>query len=154
MKKISTFILLCVLIIGSVLIETMLMSQHKKNGQTVPPQITKKYFGVSLAGPEFQQAMYPDKGYQGYEYFHKKGLTILRLPFTWERMQPVMLGQLDKSQIAQYTAMVLDAQKVGEQVIIEPHNFGRYNNTPLTTSDSKNFADLWQKLAQQFKSYP
>lgn len=154
MKKLIPLTLLCILIIGIVLLVPMMMRQYKDSTEEMPPQITKKYFGVTIAGPEFQQAMYPKNDYQGYAYFHKKGLTMLRLPFSWERMQPALLGPLDKNQTEQYTNMILSAQKAGDQVIIEPHNFGRYNAIPLTTQDTNSFADLWQRLAEQFKNYP
>ena len=151
MKKIFIIILFIFLLIGIIALGKTFMKNQKVQQTQL---ITKRYFGVTVAGPEFQEAMYPNINYTGYTYFHKKGLTIVRLPFTWERMQPTLQGPLDKNQSEQYAGMIVSAQKAGEQVIIEPHNFGRYNNNPLTVKDTKNFADFWQKLAQQFKNYP
>lgn len=118
------------------------------------PSLSKKLFGVNISGPEFNQAIYTDNTYTGYAYFHSKGLTLIRLPFKWERLQPSLLGNLDSTQLSSYINMILAAQKAKEQVIIEPHNYGRYNTTPLTATDTANFADLWTKITQTVKIYP
>jgi endoglucanase len=120
---------------------------------THTPLVTKKYFGVTVSGPEFQDAVYTDKTYSGYSYFHQKGLTLIRMPFKWERIQPTLQGVLNMNQLNKYSEMVTSAQNAGETVIIEPHNFARFNNIPLTVNDQHNFSDLWSKIAIHFKDY-
>ena len=118
------------------------------------PTITQRFFGVTISGPEFQEAMYADSNYTGYQYFNTKGLTIIRIPFKWERLQRTLQGSLDADQTEKYATMVTSAQKAGERVIIEPHNFGRYNNNPLTDADQNNFSNLWTRMTEKFKKYP
>src|SRR5260221_2864701 len=46
--------------------------------------------------------------------------------------------------------MVVSARNAGENVIIDVHNYGRYNNNRLASSDIDIFSDLWTKIAQRF----
>src|SRR5258708_17473642 len=150
-KKIWEILLLLIILAGLWYAGNTLFSRSFRITQmNTPIQVKNKYFGVNIAGPEFQQAMYADKKYTSYSYFNKKGLTLMRIPFKWERLQPTLHGNLDSNQLSLYTTMIATAQNTGEKVIIEAHNYGRYNNTPLTTNDLQNFSDLWGKLAQKF----
>ena len=159
MKKILTLLLLIVIIAGIIYVwqkpESSQLLPIKQMQTLIKPttiSITKRYFGVNVSGPEFQNAMYTDGSYKGYQYFHSKGLTMIRIPFKWERLQPTLLGDLDSEQLNTYTNMIVSAEKAGESVIIEPHNFAQYNGKALTAADQNNFSDLWDKLAQKFKN--
>ncbi len=147
-NKKNLVVIFLVLLIGvRVMLHLPILSEQKAK------IVSEKDFGVNISGGEFQQAMYTDKKYTGYRYFHSKGLTLLRIPFKWETIQPTPMGELDTKQLASYTGMITVAQKAGEKVIIEPHNFGRYNNIPLTDKDNNSFSDLWKKLAAIYKGY-
>jgi endoglucanase len=110
-----------------------------------PP--SNKYFGVNVAGAEFDNTpFYTDTKYQGYKYFHDGGLTLIRLPVKWERIE---------TDIDKYTDMILAAQTAGDLIIIDLHNYGKYKDTPLTAKDSDNFSDIWSKIANKYsKGYP
>lgn len=115
---------------------------------------TRKLFGVNIAGAEFNaQAFYTDRKYTGYSYFHDTGLTLMRLPFLWERLQPIPYQALS-SDTSLYGTMIAAAHAAGDMVIIEPHNYGRYNNQPLTMNDTAMFSDLWKRLTQTYQNTP
>src|SRR5579883_1427682 len=59
--------------------------------------------GVNLSGGEFpghvaparygQDYLYPDE--KEIDYFLDAGMNVIRLPFLWERLQPILGGALD-----------------------------------------------------------
>ena len=119
----------------------------------VPP--TNKFFGTNAAGAEFDNTpFYTDTKYQGYKYFNNNGLTLIRLPVKWERIQPEFQTPLSND-IDKYTNMIIQAQSAGDSVIIDLHNYAKYNNKQLTTKDTQNFSDIWRKIANKYnKGYP
>ena len=113
--------------------------------------------GVNLAGAEFNGAkipgtifkdfMYPSANDIG--YFADLGANMLRLPFRWERLQPVAGGPLDPTQLRFIAKVVETAKSRGMCVLLDAHNYGAYNNIPLgrpgaTTED---FADFWVRMS-------
>lgn len=152
MKGIILVFCITVIILVGLLLTHSHSSKNFMQNITKSPLVTKRYFGVTVSGPEFQNAMYTDGSYKGYQYFHSKGLTMIRIPFKWERLQPTLQGNLDPEQLNNYTNMITQAAKAGENVIIEPHNFAHYNGNALSVADQNNFSDLWSRLAEQFKN--
>ena len=76
------------------------------------PALACPQFGVNLSGGEFGSALpgtygvdylYPGIDAQGYnnawelDYFHSKGLNLIRLPLQWERLQHDLYGPLPRS---------------------------------------------------------
>lgn len=139
--------------------------------------------GVALAGAEFgadrpafsnrnrgthgQDFKY--KGQRTYDQLAAQGVTLFRLPVRWERLQPTLGGPLDASELGRLKAAVERASKVGGEAVIDLHNYGRYvievgglpyecainervdGTTPVTAD---HFADLWRRLAREFKGHP
>lgn len=131
--------------------------------QTPPAQTAKGApFGVNLAGAEFgktdsKEYWYPTA--DDLDYFKSKGFTLYRLPFKWERIQPVMNAPLDEEELAKMRAFVDAAQERDLLVILDMHNYGRrhINGTRqiigspgLSIAD---IADAWKRLAEEFKDY-
>jgi len=131
--------------------------------QTPPAQTTQGApFGVNLAGAEFgkidsKEYWYPTA--DDLDYFKSKGFTLYRLPFKWERIQPVMNEPLDANELANMRAFVDAAQERDLLVILDMHNYGRrhINGTRqiigspgLSIAD---IADAWKRLAEEFKDY-
>lgn len=124
-------------------------------------------FGVNLAGAEFAHDKIPGVYNKNYiyptvaelEYFKSKGLTLIRLPFLWERIQHKLNGPLDKAELEKMKSFVSEAQKRKLWVILDMHNYcRRYENGERFLIGSKEvgvpqFADAWAKLAAEFKSY-
>lgn len=127
------------------------------------------YYGVNLSGAEFG-GVYPgiDGTHYGYptskdlDYFKSKGLSLIRFPFRWERIQRTMNGQLDTNELSKMKRFVKAAEDRNMPVILDMHNFARYsfdgglNYTLLGTSSrltKEHLANVWEKLALEFKSY-
>lgn len=119
-------------------------------------------FGVNLAGAEFGKI---DGGEYGYptpyelDYFKSKGLTLFRLPFKWERIQPEMNAELDSVELAGMIAFVDAARDRGLLIILDMHNYGRryidgkhhiIGSPEVSIAD---VADAWRRLADEFKDY-
>lgn len=134
-----------------------------------PQSPSASCFGVNLSGAEFG-GVYPGEdgthyGYPTYrdlDYFQSKGLSLIRFPFRWERIQPVLNGELDADELGKMKAFVEDAEERGMQVILDVHNFARYSFDGGATYEligassrlsKEHLADLWVKLATEFKNF-
>lgn len=130
-------------------------------------------FGVNLAGAEFGHTfigtygtdyMYPTA--EELDYYKSKGLTLIRLPFAWERMQPTLNSSLDGTQVGYMTAFLNAADARGMHVILDAHNYGRFGHgtfgdvtkhgnvigskaVPVTA-----FAAFWYRIAEEFQGHP
>lgn len=118
--------------------------------------------GVNLAGAEFNSGVIPgveEKNFtwndeKSYEYFASKGLTLIRVPFRWERMQPVLYDALDTKYLNGLKRNVAWAQKHGAKIILDVHNYGRYHGKVIGVSPDvpiSAFTDLWVRLSNEFK---
>ena len=121
--------------------------------------------GTNLSGAEFgnggmfgQSYTYPDQtyGYTSADYFVAKGMTAFRLPFAWERLQPTLNGPFDAAEHDRLKTTVEHLRAKGAKVILDPHNYARYGGKVIGTADVPNaaFADLWTRLADDFKGDP
>src|SRR5580692_10541191 len=61
-----------------------------------------------------------------FDYFAARGLPFIRLQVKWERLQPVLGGPLDPTQLGYLQNDVAYAKAAGAQVSIVPHNEARY----------------------------
>ncbi|QOY87754.1 glycoside hydrolase family 5 protein [Paludibaculum fermentans] len=125
--------------------------------------------GVNLSGAEWGEDHLPGVLGQDYvfpserslQYWAEQGLTRLRVPFRWERLQPTPGGPLDEPYLEQLVLAADRAAAAGLQLAFEPHNFGRYRiegtdwiidqsdgrgRTPVSRYD---LADLWVRFAHE-----
>lgn len=130
-------------------------------------QTTILPFGVSLCGAEFgtenlpglynKNYIYPNKS--EVEYFADKGVSLMQLPFRWERVQHQLYAQLDVQEVARIKNFLNDCANTGVMVVLNMHNFARYkingqeyiigsNEVPV-----KAFKDVWKKLAIELKNF-
>ena len=126
-----------------------------------------RYIGVNLSGAEFgsplatqgqsvigvygQEYTYPTAS--EVDYYAGLGFNVIRVPFTWERLQPRPLGPLDPAQLGYLDGLVGYATNAGLSVVLDPHNYG-YGYGKLVGNNgtpAADFADLWSKLAAHFK---
>ncbi len=81
------------------------------------------------------------------------GLNVVRVPFSWERMQPVPHGPLDQKQLLLMDELVAYAAGRGVAVILDPHNYGygygHLVGSPETPADA--FADFWSRMARHYR---
>lgn len=117
--------------------------------------------GINLSGAEFGSGTrhntdyhYPD--YAELAYYVARGVQLVRLPFTWERMQSTLGGPLVPEELARMKTFLADAASQGVSVIIDLHNYGRYGGNTIGSSSVsyQQFADFWAKLAAELKDAP
>ena len=117
---------------------------------------SQKPFGVNLAGADFG-SNFPGTYNVDYtyptsvelDYYHAKGLNLIRLPIKWERIQPILNGNLNDSELLRIKNFLLLAQNRNMNVIIDLHNYCRYNingidkiigSTDLSIANIKNYS--------------
>jgi endoglucanase len=120
--------------------------------------------GVSLAGADFGESNLPGTYNVDYtypttaevDYFVGKGLTVLRIPFRWERLQRTLGGELDATELGRLKGLVTYATGKGATVLIDPHNYARYQGVVVGTAglSDADLADFWRRLSLQFKDDP
>jgi len=133
-------------------------------------------FGVNLNGGDFGQGQLPgtygtDYVYPGInfgawneegelDYFHARGLNLVRYPFLWERLQHALNGPLTDFDLARLDQAVSNAAARGMALILEPHNYGRRSVGGAASVIGSGavpygaFTDFWQKLAAHFAGRP
>ena len=118
--------------------------------------------GVNLAGAEFASQKNPgtygvDYIYPSHseiDYYANAGMSFIRLPFLWERLQTTAYGPLDASQLAHIDDVVNYATAKGLKVILDAHDYGSYQGSLIGSDAVPNaaFADLWGKVGGHFAS--
>ncbi len=126
------------------------------------PIIGLAFRGVTLAGAEFGQGSIPGIYLKDYiypdqtevDYFKGKRMNTLRMPFLWERLQPTLNGAFDVTELSRFDTFVTATTAKGVNVVLDPHNYARYNGNIVGSGSVSNaaFADLWSRLATRYKS--
>ena len=109
-----------------------------------------------------------------FNYFTARALPLIRLQVKWERLQPILGGGLDATQLGYLKQDVAYAKAAGALVSICPHNEARYATmesqvanydsdacvidnpcpgSPMNVT-SDEFADFWVKISNEFKDEP
>lgn len=119
-------------------------------------------FGINMSGGEFGERrvpgvlnkdyIYPDNPLD-YAYFAEKNFTVIRLPVKWERIQRKAYGKLHEPDMKEIENILLIAQNNKQKVILELHNYGRYNGIPLRVRDADKLSDVWKKIAERLADY-
>lgn len=112
--------------------------------------MTRSRVGVSIAGGEFSsdrpsfsnehlgtvEVDYTYNSEKSYSYFSSKGFRLQRVPFRWERVQPIPGGALHPVAIAALRQRADWAKRHGSRLILDCHNYARYvtsiNGVPTT----------------------
>ena len=128
--------------------------------------IKLKPFGLNLAGADFGNVMPGVYGYdyeyphlKDFEYLRSKGFSLVRLPFKWDRIQPELNGELDKTELQRLKTAVEYARKNDIKVILDVHNYCRRNigDKYLIIGEQglniEHLTDLWKRLAVEFKDH-
>ena len=118
--------------------------------------------GVNLAGAEFgsHRGVYgTDYTYptaSELDYYQGRGIDLIRLPFAWERMQPVLGSALDPAELGRMTSFLDAAAQRGMKVVIDLHNYGRYDGQVIGSSavPIAEFQNFWMKLASALSDHP
>ncbi|KFB70065.1 glycoside hydrolase family 5 protein [Candidatus Accumulibacter vicinus] len=120
--------------------------------------------GVNLSGAEFGEKHLPGTYGRDYiypsvssvDYFKAKGMNLVRLPFRWERLQPSLNQPFDIAELARLQSFVSGVTAKGVAVLLDPHNFARYQGQILGSSGLSYaaYADFWSRLSALFKDNP
>jgi len=124
------------------------------------------FLGVNLssaAGGDINGALGQSYTYPAFEdlyYFKSKGVRLFRFPFRWERVQHEVNGPLDMElDVKEMKKVIAEAERIGMYVMIDMHDYCRRNidgvkykfgDAQLT---KEHFADVWTKLATEFKEF-
>lgn len=127
-------------------------------------KISLKYTGINIAGAEFNANRKNAKHFKDYiwptnknlEQMKAFGFNTIRVPFAWERMQPMNFNPLNPKETKELDRIVQKAHILGLYVILDPHSYGQYKGNVLqpNTFDLNTFSDLWSKLATRYGNYP
>ncbi|MEK7214972.1 MAG: cellulase family glycosylhydrolase [Chloroflexota bacterium] len=122
-----------------------------------------KVYGFNIAGAEWSETKLPGTLNTDYWYsadparqlyFKDRGLTLVRVPFRWERVQPKANGPLSAPDVNGLKSMLAAAAVQQQKVILVAQNFGKYYNKTLNKNDAGKFADFWNKLAKAIQPSP
>ena len=131
-----------------------------------PAAGTFQYLGVNLSGLEFgipdpndggtsagtYGQTYGSPTHAEIDYYASEHLNAIRLPFSWERLQPAENGPLNATQLGYLDDVVHYAAAKGVSVILDPHNYGYGYGSLIgsaATPDSA-FDSLWSQLAGHY----
>ncbi|HEY9870042.1 MAG TPA: glycoside hydrolase family 5 protein, partial [Candidatus Obscuribacterales bacterium] len=121
--------------------------------------------GVNISGAEWAPHKVPGVHGVDYifptdyeiDYFSSKGMTVIRVPIQWERIQPSANGAFDATYLGRLDAVVVRATSRGLSVVIDLHNYGAYQNVTVGVPGghpNEMFADFWRKMAEHYRNYP
>ncbi len=124
--------------------------------------------GINMSEAEYSWGTFPSG--RDLTYLKSNNISLIRLPIAWERAQPTLGGPLDATYVSGLKAFIQAAGAQGMQVIVDVHNYGRYNshwaqdvakngNAAPNSGDVigspavpiSAFVDLWTKLAGALK---
>lgn len=128
-----------------------------QNGQTLP----------TVPGVLNTDYYYPSNA--DFNYLASRGITNVRVPFRWERLQHAIGSALDATEITRFKAVLDAAANNGITVIADLHNYGGYtvasgqsalllgqnapsNSAGITTMNAA-LADFWTRFAGSFGSH-
>lgn len=114
----------------------------------------QQMFGVNASGLEFSTALRPKD--EALVYDSDKGLTLVRVPFLWERVLDsngnLITGA--NTSIAYLDSILAKAEAEGLKVILDMHNYGKHNGIIIgqTGSPYSDYQAAWATLAAHFNS--
>lgn len=124
------------------------------------------FTGVNMAGGDFggpkpgvplkygTNFTYPTP--DEFDYYIRKGVNVIRLPFHWEVIQPEANKPFNQTEMDRLKDVVNVATKKGLVVILDPHNYAHFYDKVVGSSDvpAAAFADFWSKLSAPFRGNP
>ncbi|CAN6602623.1 hypothetical protein TRVA0_002S01442 [Trichomonascus vanleenenianus] len=125
---------------------------------------TVLYGGVNEAGGEFAPTVLPGRFGKDYQFINEdhvdtmlsQGVNTFRLPHLLERMCPLSTGlgsMYNETYFSEYNQAVSYITSRGARVIIDPHNYMRYNGSVIGHDGPSvaDFCTFWAEMAGRFK---
>jgi endoglucanase len=136
-----------------------------------PPALPAFLRGVNLAGAEFglsSPTSVPGTAGSDYfwpadsvvDYYLARGMTVLRVPVLWERLQRTLLSDLNAPDMAELDRIITRATSAGAHVVIDLHNHMRrwvgQTRTLVGTGSVTRAAlnDFWRRMAIRYRANP
>jgi len=93
---------------------------------------------------------------QQFSHFASQGANIFRVPFAWQLMTPTLGGTISSSFFSRYDATVQQGLATGAYVILDLHNYARWNGAVINQGGPTNaqYASLWSQIAAKYASNP
>lgn len=91
------------------------------------------------------------------QYLKSRGNKVIRIPFLWERVQPTLGGALDSAYMGYIIDVLKDAHTAGLKVILDMHNYGRYNGEVMGSvlgPTEVQYKDAWTKIVNAIAAEP
>jgi hypothetical protein len=111
--------------------------------------------GVNLAGWEWDRNNYPRAG--SFRYLAERGISLVRVPFAWERLQPRPGGAISDDAARTMIEVSDWALDAGCQVIWDCHNYEEvhhwFGGDPRLMTEAE-FVDLWTRLSDVLQGHP
>lgn len=116
------------------------------SGANFAPHITPGKVGTNY--------FYPEKKY--FKYYAEKNIRLIRFPFIWERVQHDLHKGINFDQMRLLKRTLDYAAEHDQKIILDMHNYGRYKGKLIGSPEVpyKAYADVWRKLAEEFKGHP
>jgi len=91
-----------------------------------------------------------------FQHFASQGVNLFRVPFAWVEMTPTLGGTIDSGFFSRYDTTVQQGLATGAYVIIDLHNYARWNGQIINQGGPTNaqYASLWSQLAAKYASNP
>jgi len=136
---------------------------------TVSAETPPLLYGVNLAGGDAygtgiipgeygKDYRYPSA--EDFDYYQSKGLTLIRLPVKWKRLQDNLNGPLNETRMQQIDTVIGYARDRGMKIIIDLHDYNRYKISGVdygvgtTQVPHSALAHLWSLVADRYKNEP
>lgn len=107
--------------------------------------------GVNSAGAEFDGLPGTYDSDASFAYYASRGHDRIRVATKWENLQPTLGGALSTVHLDRLKAAVSSVTSRGMLYVLNIHNYMRHNGTIVTGTQ---LADLWTRLANEFKGNP
>jgi endoglucanase len=120
-----------------------------------------------LSGPEFGRSV-PGRFNVDYTWpsvpeiatYGLRGAMSVRLPFRWERLQPILEAPFDAAEAGRLDAVIGSITDAGMIALLDPHNYGFYqigeNSYPIGSAQvpTRAFTGFWAQLAEKYRRNP
>jgi endoglucanase len=110
--------------------------------------------GSVLPGVENKHYVFPDANYL--DKWQQGGIRVIRFSILWERLQPQLLGDFDRTYAQRIDTFLDQAAERDMGVIIDIHNYGRYYGKIIGTPDvpTSSYQDLMTRVAERWGTHP
>lgn len=90
------------------------------------------------------------------DYYKDVGFNAIRLPIDWDKMQPLLNGNLDARYMAHMIEFLDKAQSRNIKVLVDLHNYGRHQGSLVGSPEVpvSAFKNIWTRLATSLSSHP